>query len=159
MVIWIDPGKDGGICIIGEEIILHRMPKWTYKEIFDWLRSILLWYKWPVYTEDVHAIYGSAAKSTFNFWKVLWVTLSACWSLWLEVHQIQPKKRQGAVWVQEDIVKKENGRKDTKQCSLNASMRLYPDVSCVPERCSKPHDWLVDALLIAHYGNEVHKMM
>jgi len=43
--------------------------------------------------------------------------------------------------------------KDNKAMALEASKRLFPKVSFVPEGSRKPHDGLVDAALIALYGH------
>jgi hypothetical protein len=42
---------------------------------------------------------------------------------------------------------------DTKQRSVIAAQRLFPNVSLLPTpRCKKPSDGIADALLIAEWG-------
>ena len=43
-------------------------------------------------------------------------------------------------------------RLEAKDKSMVAFKRLFPEVNFILHRCRKPHDGLVDALLIAYYG-------
>jgi len=41
---------------------------------------------------------------------------------------------------------------ETKERSVQACRRIFPDLNLTPPRCRKPHDGMAEALLIAEYG-------
>jgi hypothetical protein len=106
--------------------------------------------------EDVHSIFGTSAKSNFNFGFNVGMQYMACEAFkndWSEVIRIAPKKWQASVIQPSDVVLKEGKKtKDTKKTALNAARRLFPNANLVPKGKKVPHDGLVDALLIAYYG-------
>jgi hypothetical protein len=65
---------------------------------------------------------------------------------------VQPKKWQKEIFEGMNEIKNTKGKRDTKKMALMACQRMYPDVDLTPtERAKKPHDGIVDALLIAEY--------
>ena len=154
----IDVGKDGGLALYNSET--GSLMTWlipddlkVLDECFSEIRREVGASDILVLIEDVHSIFGSSAKSNFQFGRIKGVkeALSVCWFGGYEL--VQPKKWQSRVWIEEDIALKENGRKETKLTSANAAKRLFPGYDFrKSERARKPHDGLVDAALIALYG-------
>lgn len=110
-----------------------------------------------VYLEDVHAKFGSSAKSTFNFGYNAGFIYALLKSNGFIVEFVQPKVWQKNVWATRDKVLSSSGRADPKPTSLMACKRLFPtsdfrDTFRPTERVKKLHEGLVDASLIAYYG-------
>lgn len=163
----IDPGKSGHIVIIypdnqieklpipkiGKEVDVHALNR-TLKIIKEEPHHIL--------TEDLHAIFGSSASSTFSFGWVNGILEGLLVANELSFTKVQPK-----VWQKEmfqgipeqrkpsKLNKKGNevkGRIDTKVMSIMASKRLFPNFSLLPtERCRKDDDGISDSLLMAEF--------
>lgn len=104
--------------------------------------------------EDVHAIFGSAAKATFNFGFVAGQLNALVHTIQPDPKKIiyvQPKVWQKEIWLPEDIVLKPGKKrptKDTKKTSLNAYQRITGDLN---ER----HDGIIDAYLISQYARNI----
>lgn len=154
----IDVGKDGGLALYNSEtgVLMTWLIPDDLKgldECFSDIRREVGTADILVLIEDVHSIFGSSAKSNFQFGRIKGVkeALSVCWFGGYEL--VQPKKWQGVVWEEKDIVLKDNGRKDTKLTSANAAREWFPGYDFrKSQRARKPHDGLVDAALIALYG-------
>lgn len=154
----IDVGKDGGLALYNSET--GGLMTWLIPddlkgldECFSDIRREVGTADILVLIEDVHSIFGSSAKSNFQFGRIRGVkeALSVCWFGGYEV--IQPKKWQRVIWREEDFVLKESGSIDTKLTSANAAKRLFPGYDFRKSgRARKPHDGLVDATLIAMCG-------
>lgn len=113
--------------------------------------------------EEVHAIFGSSAKSTFSFGKINGIIEAMLIANGVPYHLVQPKMWQKEIWINQDKIYKETGRRgkdgkpikaiDQKPTSVNAARRLFPDVdfrrSC---KCQKPDDNKCDSLLMAEYA-------
>ena len=151
----IDVGKNGGIAIITKEgLKLHTIPKIGNK--VDYLELNGIFNDLPksciFCIEDVHSIFGSSAKSNFNFGEIKGILTGMVISNGFRWELVQPKKWQKEVWTNADMVKKPNGRTDTKGTSLLAAKRIFPDQTFLAtQRSRKPHDGLFDASLIAEY--------
>ena len=114
--------------------------------------------------EEVHAIFGSSAKATFAFGEINGLLKGLLITTGIPYQLVQPKQWQKEIWINQDIVvdyKKvivkgvEQTRKEvnTKQTSLNAARRLFPDIDLrKTERCKKPDDNKCDSLLICEYA-------
>ncbi len=154
----IDPGMNGGICLmvnhkidtldvmplIGKELDLKELKRLiTYRYLAD-----------PdhIYIEHVHAIYGSAAKATFKFGQVFGMTEAIVSSLDIPYTLVQPKKWQ---LVCHGGIDRKTKAKDR---SLIAASKRFPKVDFRKnERCRIPHDGLIDAALIAEYGSQIYE--
>lgn len=107
--------------------------------------------------EEVHAVFGSSAKATFNFGEVFGFLKGILIAGGIPYHLVQPKDWQHEIWINEDKIYryKGDGKKmvDTKGTSLNAACRLFPnlDFRRTPS-CKKPDDNKVDSLLICEYA-------
>ena len=165
----IDVGNSGGIAFIDQEGVIYlreAIPMWEdspdLPAIFDLLTT-----PWAnecetahIVIEDVHSIFGSSAKSNFGFGFIKGVKTG-----FLEIMKrdygipyslVQPKKWQSGVWMESDIVMVEGAKrptKDTKATSLKAAQRLWPfEDFTKSKRATKPHDGIVDALLMAEFA-------
>lgn len=169
--IGIDIGKDGAIVVqssgggittlktplIGKEFDLHEM------------RNILQVYvgsNTHVVFEDLRAIFGSSAGSTFSFGFVAGATEAICASLDIPFTKVQAKvwQKEMFVGVQEmrkpDVIVKKAGHPptskkgglDTKAMALVAAKRLFPKVDLrKSQRATNPDNGIVDALLMSEY--------
>lgn len=114
--------------------------------------------------EDVHALYNSAAKATFNFGFNKGYLIGLLAANKIPYILVQPKTWQKEIWVNSDMVVdykkvllkgKETIRKevDTKNTSINAAKRLFPNIDFrKTERCKKIDDNKVDATLMSEYA-------
>lgn len=114
--------------------------------------------------EEIHAIYGSSAKATFSFGEINGLLKGLLIANKIPYHLVSPKKWQSKMWENKDVVVtyktvtikgKEITKKDvnTKQTSLNAAKRLFPNVDFrKTERCKNYDDNKVDSILISEYG-------
>ena len=172
-IIGVDPGKKGGLCtydiqynkihcrsipLIGNEFDFPRFADYFYMHIQE---------NTHVFIEQVHAIFGSAAGATFNFGFVCGAIQGIVSAKNLPFTLVQPKAWQKVMFQGIPEIRKPpikiktgkragtsiKGRLDTKAMSLLAAKRLFPTVNLLAtERSKKPHDGIVDALLIAEYG-------
>jgi hypothetical protein len=166
--IGIDIGKNGAIIVqdlITGEITKHIMPLLGNEIDVKSLYDILLPYKdkkCMCGIEDLHAIFGSSAKSTYSFGFIAGATEAIIISLGIPYAKIQAKVWQkeafrGIKEIRKNSTLNKNGvevkgKLDTKAMALLASKRLYPKFDSTPsERSKKAHDGIVDALLISDY--------
>lgn len=155
MIIGIDPGYSGGICFLekGKVRDLYTIPLTPEGDVnFTGLIRIMSEVRGSdiIVIEDVHSIFGSSAKSNFQFGRICGILRTLAEFTGAEIVLVPPKTWQKRVWVEEDLVVK-GKKKDTKATSLNASLRIFPEVDFRKSgRATKPHDGLVDAALIAY---------
>ncbi len=154
----IDVGKDGAIVVFGNDEILLKTVVPTIGNQIDLyaIRDIFSGYTTSsihVVIEDVHAIFGAAAKSTFNFGWSLGILEGIMAGLSIPYTKIAPKVWQKEMWQGITPVYKAGAKTiDTKATSLLAAKRLFPLVDLrKSDRAGKPHDGIVDALLMAEY--------
>jgi hypothetical protein len=114
--------------------------------------------------EDVHAIYGSSAKSTFAFGFNKGYLVGLLCANKIPYTLIQPKTWQTEMWGNSDMVVthktvkmkgKEVTKKEinTKQTSINCCKRLFPTLDLRKnERCKKIDDNKVDSILMSEYA-------
>lgn len=104
--------------------------------------------------EDVHAIFGASAKSTFNFGWSLGIIEGVLSGMGIAYTKVAPKEWQREMWQGIRPVYKSGNSKaiDTKATSLLAAKRLFPNEDLRRSaRATLPHDGIVDALLMAEY--------
>lgn len=171
--IGIDPGAEGFISVMfpngdkefysideNDDLDLGRILKDIIKRSWEVVACM----------ELVHAIYGSDAKSTFNFGQINGILKGLLIANEIPFHLVQPKEWQQEIWIHTDeiyttkqrtLTDKETGEKyvksykavDPKPTSINAARRLFPKVDFRKnERCRKIDDNKVDSLLIAEYA-------
>lgn len=123
--------------------------------------------------EDLHSIFGTSAKSNFQFGWINGVVETALVALSIPYTKVMPKKWQKSIWEgvrPVEIISYEKKQKgisaepklnkdgtikhkiDTKATSLLAAKRLFPEETFLATtRSSVPHDGIVDAVLIGEY--------
>lgn len=107
--------------------------------------------------EDVHSIFGSSAKSTFNFGFCKGYLIGLLAANRIPYHLIPPKEWQKEIWSNADKVTKysSDGKKstDTKNTSINACKRIFPHLDLRKnERCRNIDDNKVDSILMSEYA-------
>lgn len=114
--------------------------------------------------EDVHALFGSSAKSTFAFGFNKGYLIGLLAANNIPYILVQPKEWQREMWGNTDMVVtyKEvtiKGKKvtkkeiNTKQTSINACKRLFPTIDLrKSERAKKIDDNKVDSILMSEYA-------
>lgn len=115
--------------------------------------------------EDLHSIFGSSAKSNFQFGVNNGLVIGMLQTASMPYTKIQAKKWQKEMWEGirpvEILVKGKTNKDgspkykiDTKATSLLAAKRLFPKESFLAtERSKVSHDGIVDAVLIGSYCN------
>lgn len=106
--------------------------------------------------EDVHALYGSSAKSTFSFGFCKGYLIGLLAAHRIPYHLIPPKEWQKEIWSNADKEYKSDGGKksvDTKATSINACKRIFPTLDLRKnDRCKKIDDNKVDSILMSEYA-------
>lgn len=120
--------------------------------------------------EQIHAIFGSSAGSTFSFGEIFGILKGLLIANEIPYHLVPPKDWQKDIWNHQDeiyttkirtLTDKKTGVKipksykavDPKPTSINAARRLFPNIDLRKnERCKKIDDNKVDSLLIAEYA-------
>ncbi len=162
--IGIDPGKTGFISVIDESgvIIYYPIPRIGIQVDMNKLNLVFNEIKQNFgdlhcAIEDVHAVFGSSAKSTFNFGHIVGALEAMLVSHSIPFTKIQPKIWQKQMWVGISIQKVPSStgktmKTDTKKMSLLAAKRLFPNEDLRKSiRASKEDHNKVDSLLIAEY--------
>ena len=180
--LWLgaDPGKHGAVVLINakrSDVIMIPTKVSGGRIDVEHLYHSILPYNDRIRgacMEQVHAIFGSSAKSTFEFgdangclravlhllseggkkYKVL-EALPKLWQkiAWNGIEKIETPHR-SATTGKIVLLKSGKPRMDvnTKATSSRAAHHLFPGVEFVPPRCRVEHDGCVDAALIAVYA-------
>jgi len=160
----IDPGKDSFICHISNDIVcFDRIPMigtetniWALNAIFCGIRLKETESEIHVVLEDVHSVFGSSAKSNWEFGKINGILEALLVANGMSYSKIQPKVWQKQLWegvaMQKTLGSTGKEKTDTKKMSLLAAQRLFPSVDLrKSERAKLPDHNKVDALLLAEY--------
>jgi hypothetical protein len=164
----LDPGKNGAIAAIFvdkgkvSKIETHVMPMLNSDEYdLQGLRDIietLSKLDTHFVIENVHSIFGTSAKSNFQFGMGVGIVRTSIAFFQIPFTLVQSKTWQkvcfeGVKEIRKPGKAKEGrGSVDTKAMALIAVKRLYPKVNLLATARSKvPHDGLVDALLMSHF--------
>jgi len=160
MYIGIDPGKDSFICSITNDIVsFDRIPMIGTETDLQSLNGIFSRLKSDnchAVLEDVHSIFGSSAKSNWEFGKINGILEALLTANSIPYSKIQPKAWQKQLWegvaIQKTLGSTGKEKTDTKKMSLLAAQRLFPNVDLrKSERAKLPDHNKVDALLLAEY--------
>lgn len=165
--IGIDPGKLGFLCILGpseepEFIALQDDPKkdfniWYVRGVIEGVFKRFEGKNVVVGIEDVHALFGASAGSTFNFGYITGVLNGLVAAKGVTLVNPKPKEWQKVMWEGVGIVKKKSSSgktevTDTKATSIKACQKLFPSVDLRrTARSTKLDDNKCDSLLIASY--------
>lgn len=118
--------------------------------------------------EDVHSIYGSSAKATFNFGFNKGYLIGLLVANKIPYVLVQPKEWQKVMWTNADMVVSYKQVKvkdkvvskkvvDTKATSINAAKRLFPTMDFrKSERAKNIDDNKVDATLMSEYARRMN---
>lgn len=116
------------------------------------------------FIENVHAIWGSSAGSTFMFGRQLGRLEGLVQGMGLPYSLVSPKMWQGEMWKGIERIKlpkkTKTGkvRNDTKAISELTAKTLFPNEDFRKNsRCRIFHDGIVDAVLIAEYCRRMRK--
>lgn len=169
--IGIDVGKKGAITLISKDksfrkyykIPLIKETEIDISKLTEIFSHIKLNYNIGVVgVEDVHSIFGASSKANFQFGRCLGLLEGMTIASGSSFVKVKPKDWQKEMWEGVSIIKINTGKKtkdgnikyktDTKATSLIAAQRLFPgDKFLGTERSKKPHDGIVDGLLISEY--------
>lgn len=152
MIVGIDPGKEGAIVCIGEKITCRLFPLIGKEYDRKKFAEMMSMSPTMVGVEDVHAMPGVSASANWSLSQGKEMILTTLTILRIPFMLVQPKEWQAEMFVGVPVQKKATGRRDTKAMALIAVKRLFPDVDLTKsERSEKPHEGIVDALLIGEY--------
>lgn len=176
-VIGIDPGKDGAISCLdmtGRVVGTSVSPRLGEKE-FDSVGYAKLLHRFTegcdffiIVLEDIHATHigGNTSSFTMGRGKGIWEGIISMYSLAVpgkfRLILPTPGRWQKKVWNDTYIqYEKKPGNKsktvNTKSTSLVVCTHLFQGVDLrKSERARKPHDGIVDSLLIAEYGRRIY---
>jgi len=146
--IGIDPGKSGALAEIDEQgniLYLKPMPligkEIDLQALFDFFESRA----GTVILEKVGSNPGMGHSSAFTFGKFFGYLEGLVAGLKMKYILVHPRTWQKEMW--------EKKADNPKASSLLAARQLFPNEKFLPTlRSSKPHDGMVDALLLAEYG-------
>lgn len=161
MWVGIDPGADGVIATYHNDWKFYPMPKIGDKVDVNQLgkifKEISRYESVHVVIEDIHAIFGASAKSTFNFGWISGIIEGMLVSNSIPFTKIQPKTWQKEMFQGVPVQQKLSSTGKTmvnnpKLMAEIAAKRLYPDIDLRrTDRCKKSDENKVDALLIATF--------
>ena len=166
----IDPGSKGFICTQIDGVFKHYSIEdndlYQLSEIMAEIRS--KYDNLVCVIEDVHSIFGSSAKSTFNFGFNKGYLIGLLAANKIPYILVQPKEWQKVMWSNADMVvtykqikikDKMVSKKvvDTKATSINAAKRLFPTIDFrKSERAKNIDDNKVDATLMSEYARRMN---
>lgn len=159
----IDIGLKGAICIMEDQgnnvinIDIHPMPVLKGKMDYHKLHNIIEKFEGfngHVVFEKLGVIYGTSKTTAFSMGYQAG-SLEAMLIAEAVPYTMVPAKK----WQEEmfqgvtELKKSGSKRRDTKAMAEVAAKRLFPHLDLtMTERARKPHDGLVDALLMAEYS-------
>lgn len=164
----LDVGKNGSIAIFNGDL-LETFPMPVINKEYDIhaIANIFLKYTSEEYDihvvlEDLHAIYGSSAGGTFDFGRGLGIIEGVLAAYSIPYTKVMPKKWQKDAFEGIGEIRKpasakqaalgRSGGLDTKAMALLAVKRLYPNQKLTfGERAKKPHDGMIDAILLSRH--------
>lgn len=160
----IDVGKGGAISAIWSDgmVLSHVTPVLSSGDI-DVLTMYTiisnLSHVKMVVIEQVHAIFGSSAGSTFEFGRSSGIAEGVVCVSRLPYTMVPPKTWQKEMWRGVEKIKKSGkNTTDTKATSLVAVQRLFPNATLYDKskpKSKKIHDGIVDSILLAEYGRRL----
>lgn len=165
--IGIDPGLKGGVAIISPDGNINLFPTpLIAKEEIDVLSLSKMLFQYRdchVVIEKVHSIFGVSAAANFSFGFGCGALYAMLKILEVPFTEVSPVTWQKEMWqgVSPVMIPTDKKTKDgevkykvnTKATSLLAVKRLFPTVNLLASnRCTTPHDGMVDALLLASFG-------
>jgi len=152
--IGVDIGLNGGIAIMYPDGLIEKAKMPVIGKIID-IPSLLQILNKPnaaIVFEDLGVIFGSSKATAFSMGYQVGLLEALCVALKTPYHKVKAKAWQKEMFQGVPELKK-SGKRDTKGMALVACQRIYPAIDLTfTERAKKPHDGLVDAILIAEYA-------
>ena len=152
VIIGIDPGLKGGLCVLeGSDILfVDRVPltpisKGKVDYDLEGMANMIRPYldKKPiVYLERVGARPKQGVTSMFTFGRGYGIWIGICAAFQIPIKYAWPTK-----WKRKLVVDKKG-----KEGAIKVAQELFPDVDLKPGRSIKNHDGMADAICIAFYG-------
>lgn len=140
----IDPGKSGGLALIrvdSFDLEFIRVCPYSDSELIDMTFEIKD-EPCKVVLEKVGAMPGQGVTSMFSFGQSFGFIRGVLEAYGIPYELVPPQK-----WKKEFSVTKD------KNTSVNAAKRLFPAVGLKrTDRCTKDHDGMAEALLMAEYA-------
>lgn len=152
--IGIDPGLSGAISIIYPDGHVERAPMPVIGKVLDvpTLKHIINRPDATVVFEDLGVIFGTSKATAFSMGYQIGIIEALCVGAGLPYHKVKAKAWQKQMFQGVPELTK-SGKRDTKGMALVACQRIFPGEKLTfGNRAVKPHDGLVDSLLIAEYG-------
>lgn len=160
MILGIDPGLSGGLCIRSKEgLVCEPMPvcgdEIDLATLTRWLKDTMACIE-IAYLESVSAMPKQGVASMFKFGDTFGSIKGVLTALGIPFELVTSRK-----WTKDlhagipELTKHtpEGLKKDVKAMSKLAASRLFPDFDFREnDRCRIPHGGMVDAALIAEYG-------
>jgi hypothetical protein len=155
--IGIDIGKKGAIAVIKEDSIdTFKMP--IIKDQVDTgsLFSILTSYSHThIIFEKLGVIYGSSKQTAFSMGYQMGLVEAFCVAMNIPYTAVRAVDWQKEMFKHTTVINKSGKTsKDTKAMALVTIKRLFPTLSLTYDKATKPHDGLIDAVLIAEYARK-----
>lgn len=168
--IGIDPGVKGCISIVDETgkfiesfFLLKNAKNVDAVEISNALLNLSKYEdNCHVIIENIHAIFGSSAKGTFNFGFIAGLIEGVIATIGLPYTKVNPKIWQKEMFRGVNVITKPftTGKTqviDTKKMSFLASHRIFPTVDLRrTNKCKNEDDNFSDSLLMAEYGRRMN---
>ena len=157
--IGIDPGKDGAMAVLGctERPVVVPFDEKAYVDRLERLYmpdDLVIPHGSPYVVhpveafcivEHVNAMPGQGVTSCFSFGQNFGFILGLLTAFRVPYELVRPQK-----W------KREFSCTSDKNTSIEVAQRLFPDVDLRrTPRCTKPHDGICEALLMAEYAKRV----
>jgi hypothetical protein len=103
--------------------------------------------------EKLGVIFGSSKATAFSMGMQLGAIEMLCVSQNLSYSKVPAKQWQKDMFMGINEITNSKGKRDTKAMALVAVKRLFPQLKLAfGERATKPHDGLVDAVLMAEWA-------
>jgi hypothetical protein len=159
--IGVDIGKHGAIVVLGKTPFSGAIPPIIMPMVKDQIDYRAVYNIFKVYEgQDCHVvferlgpIYGTSKATTYSMGYQSGAVEMVCIALNLPYTKIPPKTWQKEMFTGVDeIIKPGKTTRDTKAMALIAAKRLFPVYSLTTGKGTKPHDGIVDALLMAEYA-------
>lgn len=158
-IIGIDLGLNGAVCICRDEINVIPMPVIGKHINWDILAHILDAYKGVISVlvfEKLGQIFQSSKATAMSMGRQSEGMIVMCKCLGIPYREVPPKEWQAWAFKGIDKIKKTNGQSDTKAMALVKIRQLYPKLKLTfGERATKPHDGLIDSVLLMTYGQKL----
>jgi hypothetical protein len=152
--IGVDIGLLGAIVIMHPEGHIEKAKMPLIGKVIDipTLRRLIGRRDAVVVFEDLGVIFGSSKAAAFSMGYQVGIVEALCVAASMPYHKVKAKMWQKEMFQGVPELKK-GEKRDTKGMALVACQRIFPGMDLTfTERAQKPHDGLVDALLIAEYA-------